>query len=432
MSSMAGLPRAPVPRFSPADEVQARSALRRNQLLATGLLIVTMVIAAATHLVPNPGWLVQLVRAGAEAGIVGGLADWFAITVLFRHPLGIPIPHTAILPRSKDRIGRSLGAFVERYFLIPEVILPKVRQLDLTNKVAAWLELPQTAPVVADWIITIAKRLLATSDGAQITQLIQHTLAQRLRAVDLAPILGRIVKVLMTSDESDVILEKIVDAAESWIAANKAKINEMVEQRTGWWIPRMIDRRIATAIIEAVLDILHKLRQPDSELRIQLRDAISKMANEFITSDEQRNKLRRMKDLILDDAEVRAWVASSWEGLSQGIINGLSDPDSTTRSTLQSAVLGVARSLREDTFIRARIDATIEYLATELVQWRGEIGSMISDVVRNWDARTVSDRLEMVLGSDLQYIRINGTIVGGLVGCAIYLLSMVVQFGLSS
>ena len=432
MSYTAGLPRVPVPRFSPADEVQARNALRRNRQLATGLLIAVMVIAAATHLVPHPGWPVQLVRAGAEAGIVGGLADWFAITVLFRHPLGIPIPHTAILPRSKDRIGRSLGAFVERYFLIPEVILPKVRQLDLTNKVAAWLERPQTAPVVADWIITIAKRLLATSDGAQITQLIQHTVGQRLRSVDLAPVLGRIVKVLMTSDESDVILEKVVDAAESWIVANKAKINEMVEQRTAWWMPRMIDRRIATAVVDAALDILQKLRRPDSELRLQLRDAVSKMADEFITSDEQRTKLRRIKDLILDDAEVRAWVASSWQGLSQGIINGLSDPDSTTRATLQSAVLAVARSLREDTFIRARIDATVEYLVTELVQWRGEIGSMISDVVRSWDARTVSDRLEMVLGSDLQYIRINGTIVGGLVGCAIYLLSMVVQFGVSS
>jgi uncharacterized membrane-anchored protein YjiN (DUF445 family) len=194
----------------------------------------------------------------------------------------------------------------------------------------------------------------------------------------------------------------------------------------------MIDRRIATAIVEAALDILHQLRQSNSELRIQLRDAISKMADEFITSNEQRNKLHRMKDLILDDAEVRAWIASSWDALSQGLINGLSDSDSTTRSTLQSAVLAVARSLREDTFMRTRIDATIKYLATELVQWRGEIGSMISDVVRNWDARTVSDRLEMVLGSDLQYIRINGTIVGGLVGCAIYLLSMVVQFGLSS
>lgn len=427
MSSMVGLPRVSVPRFSPADEMQARRALRRNRLLATGFLIAMMVIAAATYLQPGPGWLVQLVRAGAEAGIVGGLADWFAITVLFRHPLGIPIPHTAILPRSKDRLGRSLGSFVERYFLIPEVILPKVRQLDLTDKVAGWLERPQTAPVVADWIITIAKRLLATRDGAEIAQLIQHTAAQRLRAVDLAPILGRVIKVLMTSDESDVILEKIADAAESWIEANKAKINEMVEQRTAWWIPRMIDRRIAATIIEAVLDILHKLHQSDSELRVQLRAAVAKMADEFVTDDAQRNKLRRMRDLIMDDAEVGAWVASSWEGLSQGLISGLSDPNSTARSTLQSAVLTVARTLREDTFIRARIDATIEYLATELVQWRGEIGSTISDVVRNWDARTVSDRLEMVLGSDLQYIRINGTIVGGLVGCAIYLLSSAVQ-----
>ncbi len=432
MSSMVRSPCPRVPRFSLADDVQARHALRRNRLFATALLIVMMMIAAATRLEPTPGWLVQLVRAGAEAGIVGGLADWFAITVLFRHPLGIPIPHTAILPRNKDRIGRSLGSFVERNFLVPEVILPKVRQLDLTNKVAAWLELPQTAPVVADWVISVAERLLAASDSTQITQLIQHTLGQQLRAVDLAPILGRAIKVLMTSDESDVILEKIVEATENWIMANKAKINEMVEQRSVWWIPRTIDRRIATAIVEGALDILHQLRQPESEMRIQFRNAISTMADGFMSSDEQRNKLQRIKGLIFDDAEVRAWVASSWDELSHGLISGLSDPNSTTRSTLQSAVPAVARSLREDTFMRARIDATIEYLATALVQWRGEIGSMIYDVVRNWDARTVSDRLEMVLGSDLQYIRINGTIVGGLVGCAIYLLSMVAQYAFSS
>jgi uncharacterized membrane-anchored protein YjiN (DUF445 family) len=142
----------PIPSLSSADEMQVRRALRRNRLLATGLLALMIVIAAATRLEPSPGWLVQLVRAGAEAGIIGGLADWFAITVLFRHPFGIPIPHTAILPSNKDRIGRSLGSFVERNFLVPEVILPKLRQADFTGKIAAWLALPETAPKVADWI----------------------------------------------------------------------------------------------------------------------------------------------------------------------------------------------------------------------------------------------------------------------------------------
>jgi hypothetical protein len=166
--------------------MQVRHALRRNRLLATGLLALMIVIAAATRIEPSPGWLVQLMRAGAEAGIIGGLADWFAITVLFRHPFGIPIPHTAILPRNKDRIGRSLGSFVERNFLVPEVILPKLRQADLTGKLATWLALPQTAPMIADWIITVLKRLLAAGHSAQINEFIQHTIGQQLRTIDLA------------------------------------------------------------------------------------------------------------------------------------------------------------------------------------------------------------------------------------------------------
>src|SRR5215510_11862100 len=165
---------SPIPQLSSADEIQVRRALRRNRLLATGLLAFMIVIAAATHLTPSQGWLVQLVRAGAEAGIVGGLADWFAITVLFRHPFGIPIPHTAILPSNKDRIGRSLGSFVERNFLVPEVILPKMHQADLTGKLAGWLALPETAPMVSDWIITLLTHLLAASHNAQINEFIRH------------------------------------------------------------------------------------------------------------------------------------------------------------------------------------------------------------------------------------------------------------------
>ncbi len=197
----------PVPQLSPVDEVQVRRALRRNRRLATGLLALMIVIAIAVRFI-SPGWLVQLVRAGAEAGIIGGLADWFAITVLFRHPLGIPLPHTAILPSNKDRIGRSLGSFVERNFLVPEVILPKMHRADLTGKIAGWLALPETTPMISDWIVTLLKRLLAASHNAQINEFIQHTVGQQLRTLDLAPPLGRVIEVLTTSPESDIYLKK--------------------------------------------------------------------------------------------------------------------------------------------------------------------------------------------------------------------------------
>jgi uncharacterized membrane-anchored protein YjiN (DUF445 family) len=416
----------PIPQLSPADEIQVRRALRRNRLLATGLLALMIVIAIATRLAPSPGWLVQLVRAGAEAGIIGGLADWFAITVLFRHPFGIPLPHTAILPSNKDRIGRSLGSFVERNFLVPEVILPKIQQTDLTGKIAGWLALPETAPMVADWIITLLKRFLAASHSVQINEFIQRTVSQHLRTLDLAPPLGRVIEVLTTSQESDILFEKVIQAAESWIMANRTQVDEMVEQRSHWWIPRTIDRRIAAAIVDGAIDVLHRLRQRDSEVRVQFRTAVAGLVDDLMTSTEQHEKIQRLKNLLLDDPEVAAWLASAWDRLSHRLMQELSDPRSNARSMIHSAVLALAHSMREDAFIRTRMDAVIERLVVKLFQWRGEIGLLIAEVVRNWDARTVSDRLELVLGSDLQYIRINGTIVGAFVGCAIYLLSIAI------
>ena len=412
----------PIPQLSSADEIQVRRALRRNRLLATGLLAFMIVIAAATHLTPSQGWLIQLVRAGAEAGIVGGLADWFAITVLFRHPLGIPIPHTAILPKNKDRIGRSLGSFVERNFLVPEVILPKLRQADLTGRLAGWLVAPENASIVADRITTLLKRFLTTGDIAH-SELIQHAVGEQLRRLDLAPLLARVIEVLTGSKDSDVLFEKLTQTIESWIATHRTQIDEMVAQHSRWWIPKTIDRRIAAEAVEGTIDLLHRLRQRDSDVRQQFRAAVTKLADDLMTSPEQSEKLQRLKNLLFDDAEVRAWIGSAWDGVAERLMHDLSNPQSHIRSTLDSNIIALAHSMQGDASIRTLIDNLIEGFVSLLIQYRGQIGSLIAEVVRGWDARTVSDRLELVLGSDLQYIRINGTIVGALVGCAIYLLS---------
>ena len=297
-----------------------------------------------------------------------------------------------------------------------------MRQGDLTGKIGAWLALPQTAPMVADWIITVQKRLLAAGHSAQINEFIQHTIGQQLRTVDLAPLLGRAIEILTTSEESDVLFEKAVETAESWIAANRTQFDEMVEQRSRWWIPKMIDRRIAAAIVDGTIDLLRRLQQRDSEDRLRFRAALAGIANDLMTSAEPSDKFKRLKNLLFDDTEVKAWIASAWNDLSHGLMQELSDPQSNARAAVHSAILAIAQSMQEDAFIRTRIDALLEQFATLLFQWRGEIGLLIAEVVRSWDARTMSDRLELVLGSDLQYIRINGTIVGALVGCAIHLL----------
>lgn len=411
-----------VPQLSSADEIQVRRTLRRNRLLATGLLALMVAIAVATHFVPSKTWLVQLVRAGAEAGIVGGLADWFAITVLFRHPLGIPIPHTAILPRNKDRIGRSLGSFVERNFLVPAIILPKLQQADLTGKIAAWLVSPENASTVADRIIALLKRFPTVGNSAQ-NELIQRAIGEQLRRLDLAPLLARVIEVLTTSKESDVLFEKVAQTIESWITTHRTQIDEMVAQHSRWWIPRTIDRRIAAQVVDSAVDLLHRLRQRDSEVRAQFRAAAAKLTDDLTTSPEQSEKIQRLKHLLFDDPEVRVWIGSAWNGVSEQLMQDLSDPRSHIRSTLHSKIIALGHSIRDDVSLRTLIDNLIEGFVSVLIQYRGEIGSLIAEVVRNWDARTVSDRLELVLGSDLQYIRINGTIVGALVGCAIYLLS---------
>ena len=340
----------PIPQLS--DEIQVRRALRRNRLLATGLLVLMVAIAGATHLEPSQNWLVRLVRSGADAGIVGGLSDWFAITVLFRHPLGIPIPHTAILPRNKDRIGRSLGSFVERNFLIPEVILPKLREADIAGTIAGWLASPENAPKVADWIITLLKRLLSADAGAQITKLVQYTIGQQ-QKLDLAPLLARVIDVLTTSEESNILFEKAAQTAESWITANRTEIDEMVEQHSRWWIPKTIDRHIAAKIVDGVIDLLHHLRQRDSEIRKQFRDHVAKLVEDLTTSAEQRDKIQRLKDRLLNDAEVRAWAARARDDLAQQLMQELADPQSKARSTLHSAIVSLAHSMREDPFIRA-------------------------------------------------------------------------------
>jgi uncharacterized membrane-anchored protein YjiN (DUF445 family) len=407
---------------SRSDEA-ARQRLRRNRAVATGLLVAMGAVFVGTHLVPSPGFVTLLIRAGAEAGLVGGLADWFAVTALFRHPLGLPIPHTAIIPSNKDRIGRTLGRFVERNFLTREILLRKLRDIQLGRRIAEWLAKPQTASVIAAWITAALPYLVRALGNRELHGFVQRTVGEQIRNADLAPIVGRVIRMLTASGEADVLFDRAIGIAVQWLEENRSRIDQLISERSRWWIPKAIDRRIAAAIVNGIAELLGNLRNPDSDAREKFREALTELVEDLLHSPEQREQINASKNRIINHPDVQAWLASVWSEASRVALEDLAKPSSQTRKALEKAISLVAKALAHDKAMQRHIDVFVERLATQLIEWRGEIGSFIAEVVKNWDTRTLSDRLELVVGSDLQYIRMNGTVVGACAGCMIFLVT---------
>jgi uncharacterized membrane-anchored protein YjiN (DUF445 family) len=406
--------------FHPEDAAR-RQRLRRNRTLATGLLLAMAAIAIGTHLVEEPGFLILLIRAGAEAGLVGGLADWFAVTALFRRPLGLPIPHTGIIPDNKDRIGRTLGRFVERNFLTKKALLRKLRNAQAGRRLAAWLTAPESAKAVAEAIVSALPGLAHSLASRELHDFAQRTVGEQLRAADLAPIFGRVMHLLLASGEADVLFERIVGVALQWLQDHRDQIDRLVSERSRWWIPKTIDRRIAAAIVKGISDLLTNLKQPESESRLKFRAALTNLIDELLNSPEQRAQINASKDRILNHPDVQAWLASIGNEISQVLMADLQDPNSKTRAALERLVTLLGNALMRDEAMQSYLDTVLQQLAVYLVSWRAEIGNFIAEVVKTWDTATVSERLELVVGSDLQYIRMNGTIVGACAGCLIFL-----------
>lgn len=415
-------PGAPLPSNA---EDGLRLRLRRNRLLATSLLLSMVALFLGTHFVPEPGFAVRLLRAAAEAGIVGGLADWFAVTALFRHPLGLPIPHTAIVPTSKERIGHTLGRFLERHFLTEEVLVRKLRSANMAQRFATWLAAPSTAPVLAGAVVSALPYVIRTLDNADLQDFARRSVGKQVRQADIAPVMGRAIDVLTASGETDVLFERALGVAAQWLEENREQIFDLVRERSRWWIPPTIDRKIADAIVTGSADLLNKLREPDSDVRLKFREALRRLIDDLINSPAQREQINAFKNRLMEHPELQAWISAVWHETSRVMLEDLSRPNSKTRDAVERICLLVGRALATDETMLKHIDALLERLAAYLVSWRHEIGAFVAEVVRSWDTPTLVDRLELVVGSDLQYIRMNGTIVGALAGCFIFLVSQV-------
>ena len=251
-------------------------------------------------------------------------------------------------------------------------------------------------------------------------EFLHRTLGEQLRHADFAPMIGRSIRVLATSSEADILFERISEIAIDWLDQNRERIDKLVAERSRWWIPKAIDRRIANALFEGMTELLDGLRRPDSEASSRFREALASTVNGMLNSPKQREKINAGVQRLLAHSETQAWIKSVWNEICQAALDDLVQPSSRLRLSLEKPISIIAQALATDAVMQQHIDEVIEQLAQSIIPWRGEIGSFVAEVVRNWDTRTLSDRLELVVGSDLQYIRMNGTIVGACAGCVIF------------
>jgi uncharacterized membrane-anchored protein YjiN (DUF445 family) len=413
-----------LPRMAVSTQEFQRRGLRRNRIIATALLGAMAALFVSTALVPQPGFWTLLVRATAEAAVVGALADWFAVTALFRQPLGLPIPHTAIVPKNKDRIGEGLAAFIQSNFLTAELVGEKLRSVDLAQLVADWLARPANADAVAGRLARAVPHLLAAVDNQDIREF----LGGQLSGIDLAPLLGRAIAALTANGFHDPLLDRLVDLCRDFLQKREDQLYAAAEaRRRRWWIPKVVNRQIAKAIIGGLRELLSDLREPGAAARQKLLRGTERLAQELGTSAEYRARVEEAKLRLLEDAEVKAWLGLAWGNVERALLSDLASPTSRTRQTLSAAICSLGQNLLADPGLRGRVNRTIQALATEVIPWRVELAQFIIGVVRRWDTKSFTERLELVVGRDLQYIRITGTLVGGLVGCLLYLLSTVLS-----
>ena len=408
-------------------EQHQRGRLRRSRAVATGMLIAAAAIFVATLAVPSPGTGVLLLRAIAEAALVGGLADWFAVTALFRHPLGLPIPHTAIVPANKDRIGEGLARFLERHFLTRDLLVLELRSARLAERLALWLSRRENASRIAAEIVKALPYLLRATEDSELKAFLGRALGAQLRGVALAPLLGQLIRALTAAGYHEAVLDRALDYAGEFLARNQEKLLDSVAERRGRWVPRAINREIARAMLNGAAELVVDLRNPEGAARKSLLAQIDQAAEEMTGSPEQELTLGRSGAAMLRNPDFQAWVGTAWQKVRDALLLDLQTPSSRLRRAIAIAIASVAETLAADTEMRERLDATIEAVMLEALPWREEIIRFVAEVVRRWEPRTFSDRIEAAVGADLQYIRMNGTIVGGLVGGGLYLLSLLAK-----
>jgi uncharacterized membrane-anchored protein YjiN (DUF445 family) len=370
------------------------------------------------------------VRAFAEAGMVGACADWFAIVALFRRPLGLPIPHTGIVPDNKDRIGKALGNFITNNFLTAAVMNERLARIDMVGALARWLSEPANAKRLGDYVALQLPQIAKSLPLPRIGELIGTIAQQAAQAVPAAPVASKLLAIVWAQGEAQALLAQAIEQSEAWLAGNKDVLTDKVSERSSRWIPKWIDRMIAEKVLNGLLGTLAEMRDPLHPWRVELRKTVEKLIAELATDPQMRARAEDLKAELLASPLLIEQAKTLWAEVETGLVSGLPAHSEAIGEACARALRNAGTWLQEDEERKAQLNRRIRIIGERfLLPYRVEIGAYIERVVRNWDSATLVDRLELQVGKDLQYIRINGTLVGGLVGLLIYAVSQwIAQF----
>jgi uncharacterized membrane-anchored protein YjiN (DUF445 family) len=394
------------------------------KVFAAALLAGAAVVFLVTRALEDDlGWL-SPVRATAEAAMVGALADWFAVTALFRHPMGIPIPHTAIIPANKDRIGRSLGLFVEQNFLSPELVAERLREAAPARRAGAWLAEPGNAHRAAETVASMVAGLPDVLDDDEVSTAVRQAIVERVRATPAAPLLARGLEVAIAEGHHRLLVDAVLSRADEYLDANRDALYQRLRTESPWWLPGAIDERIFAKIFGSAQRLVADLAaDPDHELRRDIDARLVELVVRLRVDPVLAARVEARKEQLLDHPDVQVWAGSVWADVKDYLLRAAREPGSVLRSRFEAALVGAGGRLRDDPSLQATVDGwLVEAVAAIVSQYRESAADHIAATVGRWDPADTADRLELVVGRDLQFIRINGTVVGGLAGLLIYLV----------
>jgi uncharacterized membrane-anchored protein YjiN (DUF445 family) len=413
-----------MPLTRPDDDVK-QAQLDRMKRFATGLLVAATVIFAVTRFLEDRYPWLGFIRATAEASMIGGLADWFAVTALFRHPLGLPIPHTAIVAERKDRIGRTLGNFVQNNFLSRPVLQGKLEGLRLAERGARWLSKPANAQLIARQVAAGLARTAEAIPEEEAARLIAQTLSDRVRSTKAAPLLGNALLLVASDGRHQELLDDALRLVAQAVDDNRDLIRIKVLEESPWWVPGVVDERIYQKILSATENLIHEVRSdPNHPLRSKFDVALAQFIEKLKTSPEMIEKAEAMKGELLGPELLDDLAETAWRSVRDGLVRYASREAEEGPGALERGITSFAEALLGNTKLLSEIDEFATRSALAIVeQHRHQAGELISHTVSSWDPDATSHRIELAIGRDLQFIRINGTIVGGLAGLVIYTLS---------
>ena len=405
----------------PPEQRQARR-LRRSRAFATALLVAMAALYAATtwYLSPTP-WISAL-RAFAEAALVGGLADWFAVTALFRRPLGLPIPHTAIVPARKNEIGRALARFIRDHFLVREAVARHLARTSLAARLGAWLEDGANAAKVGADVAAALAWSLRTSDGGELRAALGGGLKAAFDAVPVNRAVATLLEVLATGDRADLIIDQLVEFGRTELASNRVLIRVRIHEQSPWWLPKFVDQEIFDKLVTAVEELLDAIaRDPTHPARGEIKERLKTLHLAFASDPELAAKSRALQQDLVAHPAVRGYAFELWQRFAAELSSALADDASALRVGLEREIAGFGARLRTDETLARELDRWLERLLLHVVdRYRDPLSEVVSETIESWDPGETARRIELNIGTDLQYIRVNGTLVGGLVGLALY------------